>query len=257
MGAESWSWRNHWGSSGAASHSMALRWIALIYAAGQNGLRSPFWGWKSHLIPANEYSLKQFSWEKNKSCFVQGLIASLSCYFKIGCWGIVKWRQPQGEVCCVVLVFDFSLSHGSWSPLKWAERSLSLTSLLPNFILFLRSTEAKALLSGLWGWGTSNKGPLREGEGQESCRCEVTVCQPGPWELQPAYCRGLSTGLICGFGKRNTPLIMSNSKPPSQSLLGSQRTQTVCSLGLAGALIRIILQPSLVCTTPGLVKLDL
>lgn len=52
-------------------------------------------------------------------------------------------------------------------------------------------------------------------------------------------------GLVCGFPKRNTLPIMSHSQPPSQSLWGSQRTQTVCSPGLFEALIWIKLLPSL------------
>lgn len=151
------------------------------------------------------------------------------------------------EVGCVVLVFRFSLTHGCSPPWN-AQNKVSLyLPCSPNFVRLLRSTEVKALLSCLWGWGTNDKGPLREGEGQESCRCEVAVCQPVPWELQPAYCRGLSPGLICGFWKRNTLLIMSNSKATSQSLLGSQRTQTVCSARLFGALIWIKLLPGPVC----------
>lgn len=38
----------------------------------------------------------------------------------------------------------------------------------PNFILLLRATEAKVLLFCLWGWGISDKGPLREREKGES-----------------------------------------------------------------------------------------
>lgn len=81
--------------------------------------------------------------------------------------------------------------------------------------------------------------------GQESCRWEVTVCQPAPWELQPACCRGQSVGLVCGFPKRNTLRVMSHSQPPSQSLWSSQRTQTVCSPGLFKASIWIKLLPGL------------
>lgn len=92
----------------------------------------------------------------------------------------------------------------------------------PDLVLLLQSTEAKALLSCLGGWGTSDKGPLREGEGARACRCEVTVCQPGPGAAASLLQR-LSTGLICGFWKRNSLLIMSNSKPPPRSLLGAHR----------------------------------
>ena len=41
------------------------------------------------------------------------------------------------------------------------------------------------------------------------------MSQPGPWEPQPAQCRGLSTGLICGFWKRNTLLTVGSAEPPS------------------------------------------
>lgn len=175
---------------------------------------------------------------------MQGLLASLPpAILKLG---VRRWRAPYGEVCCVMLLFYFSLSHGSRSSLKWAEWSLSPTSLLPKLHPAFKGYRSKGPSVLPVGLGNKRQRPFkREREGRESCRCEVTVSQPGPWELQPAYCRGLSMGLICGFWKRNTLLIMSNSKPPSQSLLGSQRTQTVCSPGLTGALIWIYSSPAL------------
>lgn len=68
-------------------------------------------------------------------------------------------RRPQGGVCRVVLAFYSLPSHGQVLPETCGTKSL--TSLLLKLHLLVRSTEAKALLSCLWGWGTNDKGPLR------------------------------------------------------------------------------------------------
>lgn len=114
-----------------------------------------------------------------------------------------------------MFVFYFSLSHGSRSSLKWAELSLSLTSLLPKLHSASKGYRSKGPSVLPVGLRNKRQRPFKREREGEPCRCEATVCQPGPWEPQPAQCRGLSTGLICGFWKRNTLLIMGRAEPPS------------------------------------------
>ena len=114
-----------------------------------------------------------------------------------------------------MLVFYFSLSHGSRSSLKRAEWSLSLTSLFPKLHSSSKGYRSKGSSVLPVGLGNKWQRPFKRERGQEPCRCEVTVSQPGPWEPQPAQCRGLSMGLICGFWKRNTLLTVGSAEPPS------------------------------------------
>lgn len=146
---------------------------------------------------------------------MQSLLASLSpAILKLGVKA-TRNEECLKEVCCVMLVFYFSLSHGSRSSLKRAEWSLSLTSLLPKLHSASKGYRSKGPSVLPVGLGNKWQRPFKRERGREPCRCEVTVSQPGPWEPQPAQCRGLSTGLICGFWKRNTLLTMDSAEPPS------------------------------------------
>lgn len=69
----------------------------------------------------------------------------------------------------------------------------------PHFYFYRMQKQRLSVLPGRLA--TSDKGPLRDGDRREYCRCEVTVCQPAR-ELQAACGRGQSTvGLTCGFWK--------------------------------------------------------
>lgn len=88
-----------------------------------------------------------------------------------------------------VLVFHFSLSHRPWC--SWNVQNTSLSH-LPAPQLYPTFKERRSKGPSVLAVGLGNKWQ-RPFKGGRVCRCEVTACQPSPWELQQAYCRGLST----------------------------------------------------------------
>lgn len=82
-------------------------------------------------------------------------------------WALRQQRGtvPQGECAVWCLCFTSHWVMGPGPPRNVQNEVSFSLSCSPNFVLLLRSTEAKALLSCLWGWGANNKDPLREGVG--------------------------------------------------------------------------------------------
>lgn len=138
----------------------------------------------------------------------------------------------------------FPLSPGSWSSLKWQnEVSFSLPC-SPNFVLPLRSNRSKGPLSCLWGWGTNNKGPLRDRRWGRSPADVSIQCVSGPLGAAASVLQRPECGTHLWVPKKKYPVDYESLSAPFPEPLGLTEN-SVCSPGLFEALIGIKLLPCL------------
>lgn len=123
------------------------------------------------------------------------------------------------------------------------EISFSL-SCSPNFVLLLRSAEAKALLSCLWGWGANNKDPLREGDGARILQMWGYSVSASPLGAAASLLQRPKYGTHLWVPKKKYPGDYESLSAPFTEPLGLPEN-SVCSPGLCETLIWIKLLPSL------------
>lgn len=103
-----------------------------------------------------------------------------------------------------MLVFYFSLSHGSWSSLKWAEWRLSLTSLLPKLHSASKGYRSKGPSVLPVGLGNKRQRPFkreRERERESPADVRLQCVSQAPGSLSQLSAEACVRGSFVGSGK--------------------------------------------------------